>query len=57
MKKKHHCKRESENIQYNELNNIVERVIHQIIIFFKYFKLSPLWGKIGVVGRVTIGFP
>ena len=22
MKKKHHCKRESENIQYNKLNNI-----------------------------------
>ena len=23
MKKKHHCKRESENILYNKLNNIV----------------------------------
>jgi len=22
MKKKHHCRRESENIQYNKLNNI-----------------------------------
>jgi hypothetical protein len=22
MEKKHHCKRESENIQYNKLNNI-----------------------------------
>ena len=32
-KKKHHCKRESENIQYNLLNHIVERVIDQIIIF------------------------
>jgi hypothetical protein len=32
--KKHHCKRESENIQCNKLNNIynvVERVIDQIV--------------------------
>ena len=35
--KKLHCKRESENIQHNKLNNIyiVERVIDQIVILRK----------------------